>query len=131
MAAVSHCEPMEARRIVPCFDEPKYKAVWNVTIIHPNGTKAIANAMELSETTEPNGKWKVSRFRPTPILASYLVALFVSEFDYDETYTNRGVRDVTMKQGQLQQVFYCILTQPELSTTGVKIHQQTYSLYNR
>ncbi|EYC31901.1 hypothetical protein Y032_0003g1294 [Ancylostoma ceylanicum] len=92
MAAVSHCEPMEARRIVPCFDEPKYKAVWNVTIIHPNGTKAIANAMELSETTEPNGKWKVSRFRPTPILASYLVALFVSEFDYDETYTNRGVR---------------------------------------
>ncbi|RCN49228.1 hypothetical protein ANCCAN_04643 [Ancylostoma caninum] len=43
-------------------------------------------------TNEPNGKWKVSRFRPTPILASYLLALFVSEYEYEETYTNRGVR---------------------------------------
>ncbi|RCN49227.1 hypothetical protein ANCCAN_04642 [Ancylostoma caninum] len=51
IAAVTQCEPMGARAIVPCFDEPEYKAIWNVTIIHPVGTKAIANALELSETT--------------------------------------------------------------------------------
>ncbi|KIH68511.1 hypothetical protein ANCDUO_01149 [Ancylostoma duodenale] len=41
---------------------------------------------------EPNGKWKVSRFHPTPILASYLLALFVSEYEYEESFTKRGVR---------------------------------------
>ncbi|RCN49222.1 hypothetical protein ANCCAN_04637 [Ancylostoma caninum] len=92
IAAVTQCEPTGARAIVPCFDEPEYKAIWNVTIIHPVGTTAIANSLELSETTEPNGKWKVSRFHPTPILASYLLALFVSEFEYEESYTKRGVR---------------------------------------
>ncbi|EYC16493.1 hypothetical protein Y032_0033g2691 [Ancylostoma ceylanicum] len=63
-----------------------------MTIIHPVGTKAIANALEISETPEPDGKWKVSRFHPTPILASYLIALFVSEFEYEESYTQRRVR---------------------------------------
>ncbi|KAL6743482.1 hypothetical protein Aduo_016515 [Ancylostoma duodenale] len=92
IAAVSKCEPISARKIVPCFDEPEYKAVWNVTIVHPIGTRAIANALELKETTEADGLWKVSRFHPTPILASYLLALFVSEFDYEESYTKRGVR---------------------------------------
>ncbi|KIH54635.1 hypothetical protein ANCDUO_15218 [Ancylostoma duodenale] len=51
IAATTQCEPIEARKIVPCFDEPEYKAIWNVTIIHPSGTTAIANAIELSETT--------------------------------------------------------------------------------
>ncbi|EYC20702.1 hypothetical protein Y032_0021g376 [Ancylostoma ceylanicum] len=92
IAVVSKCEPMSARMIVPCLDEPEYKAIWNVTIIHPNGTTAIANALELNETSEPNGLWKVSRFHPTPILASYLIALFVSEFGYEESFTKRGVR---------------------------------------
>ncbi|EYC25475.1 hypothetical protein Y032_0012g1914 [Ancylostoma ceylanicum] len=92
IAAVSQCQPLGARKIVPCFDEPHYKAIWNVTIIHPKGTTAIANALELNETTEPNGEWKVSRFHPTPLLSSYLLALFVSEFEYDEAYTKRGVR---------------------------------------
>ncbi|ETN72614.1 peptidase family M1 [Necator americanus] len=85
-------EPADARRFVPCFDEPEYKAIWKVTVIHPNGTRAIANAFEISETTEADGKWKVSTFEPTPIMPSYLLAIFVSEFEFDESYTKRGVR---------------------------------------
>ncbi|EYC27513.1 hypothetical protein Y032_0009g768 [Ancylostoma ceylanicum] len=42
--------------------------------------------------SETNGNWKVSRFHLTPLLASYLLAFFVSEFEYDESYTKRGVR---------------------------------------
>ncbi|ETN69872.1 hypothetical protein NECAME_15028 [Necator americanus] len=51
--------PANARRMVPCFDEPEYKATWNVTIIHPIGTRAIANSFEISETTS-NGKRQAS-----------------------------------------------------------------------
>ncbi|KAK6758800.1 hypothetical protein RB195_016186 [Necator americanus] len=92
IAAMTKMEPADARRFVPCFDEPEYKAIWKVTVIHPNGTRAIANAFEISETTEADGKWKVSTFEPTPIMPSYLLAIFVSEFEFDESYTKRGVR---------------------------------------
>ncbi|KAK6758794.1 hypothetical protein RB195_016180 [Necator americanus] len=92
IAAVTQFESADARRMVPCFDEPAYKAAWNVTVIHPKGTTAIANGFEISETLEPDGKWKVSTFRQTPVMSSYLVAIFVSEFDFDESYTKRGVR---------------------------------------
>ncbi|VDK80038.1 unnamed protein product [Cylicostephanus goldi] len=47
VAAVTYMKPTSARKVVPCYDEPEYKAIWNVTIIHPSGTTAIANAKEL------------------------------------------------------------------------------------
>ncbi|KAK6750986.1 hypothetical protein RB195_002763 [Necator americanus] len=92
IAAVTQFEPAHARKMVPCFDEPEYKAVWNVTVIHPNGTAAISNGLEMSETMEPNGRWKVTKFHSTPMMSSYLLAIFVSEFHFSETYTKRGTR---------------------------------------
>uniref|UniRef100_A0A914RMZ1 Aminopeptidase N-like N-terminal domain-containing protein n=1 Tax=Parascaris equorum TaxID=6256 RepID=A0A914RMZ1_PAREQ len=35
--------------MVPCFDEPEFKAVWKVKIIHPSGTVAISNGIELKD----------------------------------------------------------------------------------
>ncbi|KAK6023334.1 hypothetical protein OSTOST_10884, partial [Ostertagia ostertagi] len=39
-------EPSDARRMVPCLDEPEYKANWTVTMIHPKGTTAVSNGIE-------------------------------------------------------------------------------------
>ncbi len=36
-------QPTDARRLLPCFDEPDMKAHFHLTIIHPIGTIAIAN----------------------------------------------------------------------------------------
>lgn len=44
--AVTQMEPTDARRVLPCFDEPFYKAVFLVTIIHPSSLKALSNGME-------------------------------------------------------------------------------------
>ncbi|KAK6752318.1 hypothetical protein RB195_003625 [Necator americanus] len=92
IAAVTQFEPTHARKMVPCFDEPEYKAIWNVTVIHPRGTSAISNGLEMSETTEPDGDWKVSMFHPSPLMSSYLLAIVVAEYDFDEAYTERGTR---------------------------------------
>lgn len=40
-------EPTDARRMVPCFDEPDFKAVWKIRVIHPKGTRAISNGLEI------------------------------------------------------------------------------------
>ncbi|CAJ0603941.1 unnamed protein product [Cylicocyclus nassatus] len=92
IAAVTHVEPTSARKMVPCFDEPEYKAFWKVKIIHPKGTIAISNAKESDVITQQGGKWTTSTFEPTPIMSSYLLALLVSEFTYNQMQTNRGVR---------------------------------------
>lgn len=39
-------EPTDARRALPCFDEPSFKAVFEVKITHPSHMKAISNGME-------------------------------------------------------------------------------------
>lgn len=41
-------EPTDARRMVPCFDEPEFKAVWRIKAIHPVGTSAVSNGIEIS-----------------------------------------------------------------------------------
>jgi aminopeptidase N len=45
-------EPTDARRMVPCFDEPEFKAVWRLKIIHPVGSSAVSNAKEILENEE-------------------------------------------------------------------------------
>ncbi|CAD6195362.1 unnamed protein product [Caenorhabditis auriculariae] len=87
----THMEPSDARKMVPCFDEPDLKANWTMTIIHPKGTKAIANGIEEKESVVDKN-FISTKFKTTPKMSSYLLALFVSEFDYVEKKTKNGVR---------------------------------------
>ncbi|PIO62319.1 peptidase family M1, partial [Teladorsagia circumcincta] len=92
IVAVSQMEPTDARRMVPCFDEPSFKANWAVTIIHPRGTKAASNGIEINGEGELNGDWITSKFKTTPRMSSYLLAVIVSEFEFIEGHTKSGVR---------------------------------------
>jgi cytosol alanyl aminopeptidase len=75
----SQGESVFARRITPCFDEPKFKTPWRVTLIVPKLLAALSNAPEESTTVE--GARKRVRFAETPRMASYLVAIAVGPFD--------------------------------------------------
>lgn len=47
--AATNMEPTDARRVFPCFDEPDMKAVFDVTIIHREGTTALGNEKTAGE----------------------------------------------------------------------------------
>ncbi len=81
--AYTQFEANDARRAFPCFDEPGFKAAYDVTIVSPRGTTALANAPEVSQTDGADGM-VAHRFQTSLPLPSYLVAFAVGEFDVAE-----------------------------------------------
>lgn len=75
----SQAEAAHARRIVPCFDEPRFKVPWRVTLTVPQGQVALANAPVELDTKLPDGRHEV-RFAPTEAMSSYLLAIAVGPF---------------------------------------------------
>jgi alanyl aminopeptidase len=72
--------PIEARRAFPCFDEPRFKTPWQLTLHVKRDNVALGNAPQESEADEPDGMKKVV-FAPTARLASEVVAFAVGPFD--------------------------------------------------
>ncbi|CAK5093200.1 unnamed protein product [Meloidogyne enterolobii] len=92
-AAVTQMVPTGARRMVPCFDEPHFKAIYRLNIIHPFGSKVVSNSKEIRDgVPTDNEEWVRTDFDETPPMSSFLLALVVSDFDFVEGYTKRGIR---------------------------------------
>ncbi len=76
--AFTQFEAISARQAFPCFDEPAFKTTYDVTLVVPEGSVAIANTKESSR----NGK-RVTFARTQP-LPSYLLAWAVGPLDVVE-----------------------------------------------
>jgi alanyl aminopeptidase len=76
----SQFEPTDARRAFPCFDEPKFKTPWQLTLHVKQSDFAASNTPVLSETREDGGMKRMT-FAATRPLPSYLIALVVGPFD--------------------------------------------------
>jgi len=79
--AATQFEPTDARRAFPSFDEPAYKATFEITVVAPDGMVAISNSRVISDSPGP-GKGKHSvHFAPSPKMSSYLVAVAVGQLN--------------------------------------------------
>ena len=78
--AITQLEPMDARRVLPCFDEPDRKATWKLTLTVPANMRAFANMPVESERASDAASREVA-FQRSPPLPSYLLAFAVGEFD--------------------------------------------------
>ena len=82
--AVTQFEATDARRAFPSFDEPAYKATFDITVIADKGHVAISNAKVLSDVPGPGAGKHTVHFATTAKMSSYLVALAVGDFEYLE-----------------------------------------------
>ncbi len=73
-------EPTDARRAFPCWDEPVYRATYDVTLVVPANLMAVSN-MPITRETPLAGGLKEVVFERTPSMASYLVAMYAGEFE--------------------------------------------------
>jgi aminopeptidase N len=78
--AVSQMEATDARRAFPSFDEPAYKATFDVSLMIDTGDTAISNGAQRSDTPGPEQGKHTVVFARTPKMSTYLVAMLVGDF---------------------------------------------------
>ena len=78
--AVTQFESTDARRAFPSFDEPAFKATYDVTLVVDAGDTAISNTPIESDTPGPAEGKHTLKFFTTPKMSTYLVAFLVGDF---------------------------------------------------
>ena len=78
--AITQFEATDARRAFPSFDEPAYKATFDISLMIDAADTAISNGRQLSDTPGPEARKHTLTFSTTPKMSSYLVAMFVGDF---------------------------------------------------
>jgi aminopeptidase N len=76
-------EPTDARRFFPCWDEPPFRARFQLTVVVPENWLAVSNMPVESEQKIAEGK--EVRFAATPPMSSYLNVLVAGELDLIES----------------------------------------------
>jgi alanyl aminopeptidase len=78
--ALAKSESIQARRFMPGFDQPAFKAPFDISLTIPETDSAISNGPEASVELLGNGLKKVT-FETTRPLPTYLLSLAVGSFD--------------------------------------------------
>ena len=89
-------EATDARRFFPCWDEPSFRARFQLTAVVPENWIAVSNMPVESEKKIDNKK--EMRFAPTPPMSSYLNVFVAGELDLIESKSGpTQIRVITTK----------------------------------
>ena len=87
--ATSQCQATDARRILPCWDEPDFKATFQTTMEVADGLEVYSNTSETGRRELDNGRIEVS-FDKTMKMSTYLLAFIAGPFEATEPRVVRG-----------------------------------------
>jgi aminopeptidase N len=100
-------EPAEARRLLPCWDEPGLKATFSLSVDAPADRMAISNMPVYSRKSLPDGRVRV-RFAETPRMSTYLLFLAVGDFEREHRNVDGVEVGVVVKRGDRTKGAYAL-----------------------
>ena len=101
--ATTKFEPTDARKALPCFDEPAMKATFSTVIVHDKDYKALSNMPVVKKQTLANGRIE-SHFKKSVPMSTYLLAFIVCDFKYTNATTGQ-YNNITVSHSFL---IYCV-----------------------
>jgi aminopeptidase N len=99
-------EATDARRFFPCWDEPSFRARFQLTAVVPENFTAMSN-MPIEKETEVAGG-KELRFAATPPMASYLNVFCAGELDAIHTKKGEVTHGVIATKGKAEMGRYAL-----------------------
>ncbi len=106
-ALFTQFEAPDARRFVPSWDEPIYKATFDLTAIVPSDQMAVSN-MPIASTTDAPGGMKAHRFALSPKMSTYLLFFGLGEFDRISKKAKSTEVGVVMGKGNAEKAQYAL-----------------------
>uniref|UniRef100_A0A1W7RAL3 Aminopeptidase n=1 Tax=Hadrurus spadix TaxID=141984 RepID=A0A1W7RAL3_9SCOR len=88
--ATTHFEATSARSAFPCFDEPAMKSTFQLSMVHSPEHNAYFNS-ELIQTVPYDNGLKLSEFKRTVQMSTYLVAFIVCDFKSTNRINEDGI----------------------------------------
>lgn len=76
--AASQLEPTDARRLLPCFDEPALKATFEVSVIRRKDVISLSN-MPKWKTEHWDEEWELDLYNTTVPMSTYLLAFVIGK----------------------------------------------------
>jgi aminopeptidase N len=105
-------EPTDARRFFPCWDEPVFRARFQLTVVVPENWLAVSNMPIESEQKVAGGK--EVRFASTPPMSSYLNVFVAGELDFIESRVGPTQTRVIATKGKAELGRYALEASAEI-----------------
>ena len=113
--ATTQFEATDARRALPCWDEPAVKATFQVTLNVPEEMAAVSNTPIIDERPGTRPGLKTVVFDTTPIMSTYLLAFVIGDLTHIEKEAADGtVVGIWMTRGKEEQGQFALDTSVKL-----------------
>ncbi len=99
-------EATDARRFFPCWDEPAFRARFQLTVVVPDNWLAVSNMPIESEQKTAGGK--EVRFASTPLMSTYLNIFVAGELDFIESQVGPTQIRVIATKGKAEMGRYAL-----------------------
>ncbi|XP_017885415.1 puromycin-sensitive aminopeptidase-like protein, partial [Ceratina calcarata] len=125
--ATTYFEPTYARLAFPCWDEPAYKAKFDISLTHDKTLQAISNTDVLKK--EEKDDMITTSFKETRLMSTYLVAFVVSNYEFKVDKDGNFTYRVWTRKTMIKHVDYALEMGRELLeelNLYMNISYQTY-----
>ncbi len=109
----STLEPVDARSMLPSWDEPAFRAKFRLSVDVPKAWAAYSNMTISQQEALPNGKQRIV-FGVTPKMASYLLVLVAGELERISVKQNGVDIGIVTTKGKLEQGRFALAASGQL-----------------